>query len=75
MTSVGLMSPNTEMGIESMHKDEISQRPQHADCEKNKGKQWRRNQQRLRKRGVFQGPKRAVLLKLRRERVSKASEC
>lgn len=66
---------NTEMGIDSMHKDEISQRSQHTDWEQNSSKQWRRNQPRLRKRGVFQWQKRAVLLKLRWERVSKASEC
>lgn len=59
----GFDEPDTEMGLELRLNDEISQGQQHADWERNRGQQWRRSQQRLRKRGAFQGQKRVVLLK------------
>lgn len=46
----GFDESNTEMGIESMHKDEISQRLQHADWEQNRDKQWKRTQSTMRKK-------------------------
>lgn len=46
--------PETEMGTERLHKDEISQR-QHADWKKNRGKKRKRNQQGWREQECFKG--------------------